>query len=234
MAITKTSKSRKSSTADASSSTKNQSNNNVIDQVVHYSCNDCSTEFSANEDSIACFQCERWFHIKCAQLSTSQFSTIIALKDSVEWFCSKCRNSKNSLSGKPDSDSSVLSERITKLEVAVQNVCTGFSDWKTKAENIEKKETGNKTYADIVRDNLKTQAANRAKGTSDNSAIISSNNTNNDDREKRFVLFLKGADDRESCKNSQIFFVTFLVPVPRSQVTTCSAKAERLVYIVLP
>ena len=52
-------------------------------------CPSCQTKVGNNEDSICCDKCSKWYHLKCSELSQSQFS-IFKNEKSFEWLCKTC------------------------------------------------------------------------------------------------------------------------------------------------
>ncbi len=54
-------------------------------------CSECSIDFDA-DSIIGCDgDCDGWFHLKCAKLSKDEFNFIDQNKESVNWYCTKCK-----------------------------------------------------------------------------------------------------------------------------------------------
>ena len=55
-----------------------------------YSCPSCKVDVKC-VDSICCDKCNKWHHLKCTELSVSDFE-IYTLQKCFEWFCDSCKN----------------------------------------------------------------------------------------------------------------------------------------------
>ena len=54
----------------------------------------CNKPVLHDEESVCCYQCDKWHHIRCVRLSAKQLEIITDLGAQVEWFCPSCRKKK--------------------------------------------------------------------------------------------------------------------------------------------
>ena len=55
-----------------------------------YPCTTCKAPCRSNQSAIECTTCEKWTHLKCTQLSQTEFHQH-TLNEQNEWHCTKCK-----------------------------------------------------------------------------------------------------------------------------------------------
>ena len=54
----------------------------------HYTCRVCSLEVENDDKSVQCDFCDRWIHIKCAEINHQKYEKL--KKDPLAWYCADC------------------------------------------------------------------------------------------------------------------------------------------------
>ena len=54
----------------------------------HYPCRVCSLEVEDDDKSVQCDLCDRWIHIKCAEINHQKYEKL--KKDPIAWYCVDC------------------------------------------------------------------------------------------------------------------------------------------------
>ena len=63
--------------------------------VIDFPCGKCALELTADQDAIQCDgSCDKWFHLKCSDLTSKQFNSLMKDKES-DWMCKGCLNQRN-------------------------------------------------------------------------------------------------------------------------------------------
>ena len=63
--------------------------------VIDFPCGKCALEATADQDAIQCDgSCDKWFHLKCSDLTSKQFNSLMKDKES-DWMCKGCLNQRN-------------------------------------------------------------------------------------------------------------------------------------------
>ena len=70
--------------------------------VVKFPCGICTRQVSKNHRAIKCDSCEKWIHIKCNNLETRTYQSLI--NDNNSWYCIKCLKNIIPLSSLSDNE----------------------------------------------------------------------------------------------------------------------------------
>ena len=54
----------------------------------HYPCRVCTLEVEDHDKSVKCDLCDRWIHIKCADINYQKYGKL--KKDPLVWYCADC------------------------------------------------------------------------------------------------------------------------------------------------
>ena len=54
----------------------------------HYPCRVCTLEVEDDDKSVQCDLCDRWIHIKCAEINHQKYEKL--KKDPLAWYCAGC------------------------------------------------------------------------------------------------------------------------------------------------
>ena len=54
----------------------------------HYPCRVCILEVEGDDKSVQCDLCDRWIHIKCAEINHQRYEKL--KKDPLAWYCADC------------------------------------------------------------------------------------------------------------------------------------------------
>ena len=54
----------------------------------HYPCRVCTLEVEDDDKSVQCDLCDRWIHIKCAEINHQKYEKLE--KDTLAWYCADC------------------------------------------------------------------------------------------------------------------------------------------------
>ena len=89
-----------------------------------YNCPACKTKVSEKSDCISCDNCFKWYHLRCTDLTRTQFE-IFTREKSFEWICNLCvKNSCNKCNILTKQGNSI---QCDKCENNYHLSCTGLS-----------------------------------------------------------------------------------------------------------
>ena len=79
----------------------------------HYPCRVCALEVEDDDKSVQCDLCDRWIHIKCAEINHQKYEKL--KKDPLAWYCADCTTETpfSTLSNKDFKDFSLFNNRST-------------------------------------------------------------------------------------------------------------------------
>jgi hypothetical protein len=69
-------------------------------ELVHFRCGICHRAVQNNHRGICCDNCNNWFHVRCANVSASQYRTLSNSSES--WLCNGCHGVTCELGATPD------------------------------------------------------------------------------------------------------------------------------------
>ena len=126
-------------------------------------CKLCSKKIAKKDDALQCELCDKWFHIKCEDISEEEY-TFLGKHKSLNWHCSdchKCCKRMIKLVGELEEKVNKIEERCVDLTAKINSLDEAKTETKSEIETMKKEI---KAMKDAVASNeVKLETAIEAK-----------------------------------------------------------------------